>query len=202
MTQDNGFLDRALARVSPGAARDYAFTHWSMPGKPTEETVGLLPVPAVDPERFLARVMDVDHYVGHVDHVVESRAIADPAYTPPAAVRFYQRVKIPILGDIHQELVLRRVDSRNGFVIAAWSLLERETAALSPKVAIRSQYSDGAWLVAPGRVGYALSSAPRRDDVGFLKWKALTLGADAAASGVVRNNIECMARWAAQQGGG
>ena len=47
-------------------------------------------------------------------------------------------------------------------------------------------------------VGYALSSAPRRDDVGFLKWKALTTGADVAASRVIKDNIAAMARWAAR----
>ena len=50
-----------------------------------------------------------------------------------------------------------------------------------------------------GTLGYALSSAPRRDDVGFLKFKALTSGADAAASRVVKSNIEGMARWASRR---
>jgi hypothetical protein len=44
-------------------------------------------------------------------------------------------------------------------------------------------------------LGYAFGSAPKRDDVGFLKWKALTSGADAAAGRVLRANIEGMARW-------
>jgi hypothetical protein len=35
--------------------------------------------------------------------------------------------------------------------------------------------------------------------VGFLKWKALTSGADAAASRVLRANVEGMARWAARR---
>ncbi len=83
-----------------------------------------------------------------------------------------------------------------GYQIASWRLLEEETAALSGKMAIRSQYSDGAWLVAPGVVAYALSSAPRREDVGFIKWKALTTGADVAAAKVIRENIAAMARWA------
>src|SRR6185503_14229452 len=97
-------------------------------------------------------VMDVDHYVGPIPHVTESRAIADPRYVLPEKVRFYQRVNIPILGEIHQQ-------------VAAWHLCAPETEALSPKKAIRAQYSDGAWLVAPGVVGYALTSAPKRDDV-------------------------------------
>ena len=67
------------------------------------------------------------------------------------------------------------------------------------KTGARSEYNVGAWLIGNGTLGYALSSAPRRDDVGFLKFKALTSGADAAASRVVKSNIEGMARWAAKR---
>jgi hypothetical protein len=142
--------------------------------------------------------MDVGAYVGPIPHVVASRRTEDPAYPGPGMVRFYQRVKIPLLGDVHQEIVLERAGSHAGYEIAAWHMLDRETAALSSKEAIRSQYSDGAWLVGDGVVGYALSSCPRREDVGFLKWKALTTGADVAASKVIRDNIAAMARWASR----
>ncbi|MBI4951236.1 MAG: hypothetical protein HY908_04330 [Myxococcales bacterium] len=194
------FLDRVLGRVSASGVREYTFHHWQEPGKPTAEAVGVLPVPGVDAERFLGRVMDVGHYLGHIDHVVESRVVADPAYAPPEAVRFYQRVKIPLVGDVHQEVAMRRLAPRQGFEIAEFHLLARETEVLSPKVAARSAYADGAWLVAPGLVAYALSSAPRREDVGFVKWKVLTTGADVAAGKVIRGNIEGMARWAAAPG--
>jgi hypothetical protein len=140
----------------------------------------------------------VDHYVGNVAHVTECRAIADPAYTPPAKVRFYQRIKIPLLGEIHHELVLEMAGTHGGFEVAAWSMLERETEKLSTRVGMRSQYSDGAWLAMPGLVAYAFSSAPRREDVGFLKWKAMTAGADVAAPKVLRENIDGTARWAAR----
>ena len=56
-----------------------------------------------------------------------------------------------------------------------------------------------AQVAAPGRLGYALGSAPRRDDVGFLKFKAMTAGADAAATRVLRANIEGLGRWAARR---
>lgn len=193
-----GFIERVLERMPKGAVRDYEFHHWSVPGKPTDEAVGVLAVPEADAERVLARVMDVDRYVGNVGHVVESRAIADAAYQMPKMVRFYQRIKIPLLGEVHHEIVLERIGERDGWEIAQWHMLERETEALSKKLGMRSQYSDGAWLVRPGIVGYALSSAPRRDDVGLLKWKALTTGADVAASKVIRENIDGMARWAAR----
>ena len=46
-----------------------------------------------------------------------------------------------------------------------------------------------------GVVGYALSSSPRKDDVGRLKFAALTKGADAGAARMVRANIEGMVAW-------
>jgi hypothetical protein len=194
----NDFLTRVLGRMpAPGSVGDYVFKSWSAPGKVTDEALGVLAVAGVDVERFLGRVMDLDAYVGPIPHVVTSRVIPDPAYPPPRSARFYQRVKIPLLGDVPQELVIERAGAHSGWEIAAWHMLEKETAALS-KDAIRGQYNDGAWLVGPGVVGYALSSAPRRDDVGFLKWKALTTGADVAASKVIRDNIAAMARWAAR----
>ena len=199
MSRANQFVERVLQRVRADGVRAYEFHHWSLPGKVTEETVGLLPVPDLDPEALLARVLDVNHYVGNVDHVVECRSVADPAIEPtaaPGAVRFYQRIKVPLLGDVHHELVLRRLEGApGGFQIAAWEMLERETEALPAKRGIRSAYNDGAWLVAPGLVGYALSSCPRREDVGLLKWKAMTSGAEMAASRMIRENIEGMVRW-------
>jgi hypothetical protein len=200
MSEIPPFLSRVLERAPRGGAgvTDYVFMHWAAPGKITEEAFGLLPVPGVDAKRFLTRVMDLGHYQGPIPHVVESRVISDPAYALPSKARFYQRVKIPLLGDVHQELAIELLGEHSGYEIASWHMLERETAALSPKAGIRGQYNDGAWLVAPGVVGYALSSAPRREDVGFLKWKALTAGADVAASKVIRDNIAAMARWAAQ----
>jgi hypothetical protein len=199
MSELSPFLTRVLERAPRAGAgvTDYVFKHWSVPGKPTEEALGLLPVPNVDAKRFLGKVMDLDRYKGPIPHVVESRVVTDPAYPPPAKARFYQRIKIPLLGDVHQEIAIELVGEHSGYDIAAWRMLERETAALSTKDGIRGQYNDGAWLVGSGVVGYALSSAPRRDDVGFLKWKALTSGADVAASKVIRDNIAAMARWAA-----
>jgi len=194
----NEFLDRVFQRVSSTDIDEYLFEHWPVGGKPTDEGVGILPVPGADPERILQRVFDVDHYVGNVGHVVQCRAIPDAAYKPPQKVRFYQRIKIPLLGEVHHELVLERMGKIKGFEVASWHMLARETEALNSKSTIRSQYNDGAWLVAPGLVGYALSSAPRRSDVGLLKWKAMTAGADVAASKVVRDNIQGMSAWAAR----
>lgn len=199
METNNEFLARVLKRIGSPTVTSFRFDSWSHAGKPTSEGVGLLPVPGVDAEKFFARVMDLDHYVGPIPHVVESRSVPDPRCQAPGQVHFYQRVKVPLIGDLHQESVITRLPAQSGFELVAWQLLEKETEALSPKTAIRAGYSDGVWMVAPGVVGYALSAAPRRDDVGFIKWKALTTGADAAASRVLRANMECVGRWAARR---
>ena len=197
MSDLNPFLKRVLERLPPDGkgVRDWVFKSWSVPGKITEEALGILPVPGVDAEKFLGKVLDLDHYRGPIPHVTESRLVADPRFVPPAKNRFYQRVKIPLLGEVHQEMVLERSGNHSGWEIASWTMLEQETAALSPKVGIRGQYNDGAWLVAPGVVAYALSSCPRREDVGFIKWKALTTGADVAAAKVIKDNIAAMFAW-------
>jgi hypothetical protein len=117
-------------------------------------------------------------------------------FHPPEKKRFYQRIKVPVIGSVHHELVLIRAGQVDDYEVAYWYMLEEETKALGKKKGFRSQYNDGAWLIKPGVVGYALSSAPIREDVGFLKWKALTIGADVAVSKVIRDNIEGMSRWA------
>ena len=162
-------------------------------GRPTSEGFGIGPVAGADPEKLIAAVMDLDHYVGNIEHVAVCRTIKDERF--PDGRRFYQRLDLPLLGTIHHELVLRDLGTRDGYRVAAWEVLRAETDALSAKEGFRSDYNVGAWLAAPGVVGYALASAPKRDDVGFLKWKALTTGADVAASKVLRANIEGMARW-------
>lgn len=195
----SAFVDRIFQRIPRLPPTDYVFFHWGWGGRPTDEGFGMLPIAGMNAEGVAAAIMDVDHYRGNVEHVVECRAIADSRYTPPERVRFYQRIDIPMLGAVHHELVLQRMGSRQGYEILAWDLLKSETDALNPKQGARSDYNSGAWLVGNGVLGYALASAPKRDDVGFLKFKALTSGADAAASRVIKTNIEGMAKWAARR---
>jgi hypothetical protein len=193
------FVERVLPKLPAGAPSDLAFHHWPHGGRATDEAVGALAVAGADPARVMAAVMDVDHYVRNVEHVAACRSIPDPRYTGPDVVRFYQRVELPLLGAMHHELVLHRLGVRNGWEVAAWHVLRAETDALSTKDGFRSDYNHGAWFAKDGVVAYALGSAPKRDDVGFLKWKALTSGADVAASRVLKANIEGMARWAARR---
>lgn len=195
------FVDRVLARApaSTSPPAQFQLQSWAHGGRPTDEGLGLLAIPGLDPQKAIDAVMDVDHYRGNLDHVQVCRSINDPRYLTPGAVRFYQRLDVPMLGVIHHELVLSRLEGRKGYLIAGWEVLKPETAALSAKDGIRSDYNHGVWIAAPGLLGYAFGSAPKRDDVGFLKWKALTAGADVAAGRVLRANIEGLARWAAKR---
>lgn len=193
------FLSRVLSRAPTAPPARFELASWPHGGRPTDEGFGILAIPGLDPQKAIDAVMDVDHYVGNVEHVSACRSIPDARFVAPDAVRFYQRLDVPLLGALHHELVLRRLGTHQGFLVAGWDILTPETNALSAKDGFRSDYSHGLWLAAPGMLGYAFGSAPKRDDVGFLKWKALTSGADAAASRVLRANIEGMARWAARR---
>ncbi len=187
------FVDRVFRNLpSPGGR--FAFSAWQHAGKSTKEGVGVLPT-AVDVEQVVARVMDVDHYVGNIDFVEQCRSVDDPAFEPPAAVRFYQAVKIPVIGRLHHELVLEDLGERDGWQVLAW-YLHPASERLSSKDGVRSEYNDGAWLVRPDALAYALSSAPKKSDVGRLKFAALTKGADAGASRAIQANIEGLLKWA------
>ena len=199
MGESEQFLERVVPHFPATPPTTFTFKHWPFGGRPTEEAFALMPVPGADPERIVAAIMDLDHYTGNIDHVVESRTIADPRFLPPDHVRFYQRVNLPLLGAVHLELALHRRGVLHGYSIVAWELLQAETDRLDPKLGFRSDYNLGAWILAPGVVGYCLASAPKRADVGFIKWKALTTGADVAAPAVLKGNIEGMARWAARR---
>ncbi|TNE92643.1 MAG: hypothetical protein EP330_01475 [Deltaproteobacteria bacterium] len=197
--EHEAFVDRVLQRLSSSPPTAFSFQSWKHAGRPTEEGFGIMPIAGVDPEKVAGAVMDLDHYVGNVEHVSECRIIADDRFSPPASARFYQRVDIPLLGAVQHELALHDLGEKGGYRVLAWHVLRGETDALDAKKGFRSDYNHGAWFAAPGVLGYALGSAPKRDDVGFLKWKALTRGADAAASRVLKANIEGMAAWAARR---
>ena len=194
--EHEAFVERILSRL-PAAFSGFYFDSWQHGGRPTKEGFAMMKIAGVDPAKVMDAVMDVDHYVGNIDHVTACRSIADPRFVPPEKVRFYQKLSIPIIGAIHHELVLHRLGSQQGYDIAAWGVLRSETDALSSRDGFRSDYNHGAWIAGPGMLGYALGSAPKRDDVGFLKWKAMTKGADAAAARVLKANLEVVARWAA-----
>lgn len=187
------FVDRVFRNLPPVGGK-FGFSAWKNGGQPTKEGVGILPTSGVDVDAMARCIMDVDHYRGNVDHVEECRTVPDGAYSPPQSVRFYQRIKIPVLGSVHHELVLEDLGDRDGWRVLAWHM-HPGTASLDKKKGARSDYNVGAWLLKSDAVGYSLSSAPKRDDVGRLKFAALTKGADAGATQVVQANIEGMIRW-------
>ncbi len=191
------FLDRVFRNI-PAASnppQTFLFKSWEVDGKITNEGIGLMPVSAIDPEKLIARVMDVDHYVGNIDYVKECRGIPDPRFSPPHAVRFYQYLDLPMISNVHHELVLVDGGTRKGYRYAYWYMLEPETKRLDPNKGARSAFNIGAWIVSPKAVGYALSSWPMREDVGYLSWKAMTSGADLAAKSTIENNIKGMISW-------
>jgi hypothetical protein len=192
------FLGRVLERVPEGGAgvTGYQFEHWEWKGRPTHEAVGLKAIPGVDSKELVARIMNVDGYPGKIAHVDAARSDPDPAFLPPGKVRFFQVVSVPNVARVQQELVLVDAGTIKGYRLVYWYLLKDQTRALDPKRAARSGFNVGAWLVAPGVVGYALSTWPQREDVNALQWISLTAGQNALAKVVVEGNIDGMAEWA------
>lgn len=188
------FLDRVFSNL-PRAGSRFEYKAWRHQGRPTQEGVGVLPSPGVDVDKMAAAVLDLDHYVGNIEFCVESRVVADSRFSPPATTRFYQRVKIPVLGSLHHELLMEDKGERDGWRVLSWYDLGPENDALSAKAGARTEYNVGAWLIKPDAIAYALSSCPRKQDVGRLKYAALTKGADAGAAKVLQGNIEGMLKW-------
>ena len=191
----SAFLDRVFPHIPKLSPTRFAFEAWRHGGRPTSEGVGVLPGVTCDVESMVARIMDVGSYVGPVKYVVESRAVPGPQHQPPKAVRFYQRIKVPVLAEMQMELVMTDFGVRDGFRVLAWDQVNDATERLNPKRGARTEYNLGAWLLKSDAVGYALASSPRKSDVGRLKFAALTRGADAGAASVVKANIEGMLAW-------
>lgn len=190
------FLERVFKALPSPLVEEFTFSAWAVTGNPTKEGFGILKVASpVDVDRLARLVMDVDHYKGNLDHVVECRTVPDVRFHPPMTVRFHQKVNIPMVNDLQHELVLNDAGVRSGYRVLFWYDLETETAALNPADGARSAYSVGMWLISKDAVGYGVSNAPMRSDVSSFEWTALTTGSDALASPVVKNNIEGLIAW-------
>lgn len=189
------FLDRVFAHLPAGVPTAYKFESWEQSGKPTDEGVGLMPAPGTNVEAMVKRIMDVDHYKGNIDAVMESRSLKDSRFTPPKSVRFYQRINLSLIGEMQMDLVLIDDGVRKGYRTVYWYLNKPETKALDRAKGMRSDYNVGAWLISDKAVGYALSSAPLKDDCTWVQWQSLTTGADMAAKPVVETNIKGMINW-------
>ena len=191
------FLERVLARAPAcgEGVEGYQFQSWSQEGHPTREGLGLKAIPGVDVAEVVARIMDVDGYRENLAHVVDCRPLGDGKPRQPDRVRFHQVLGVPGVARIQQDLEMIDAGTIRGYRVVTWRLLEDETETLDPRDGARSASNVGAWLVAPGVLGNAISSWPRREDVNFLQWKALTGGADRMAKSVVEGNLDGMAEW-------
>src|ERR1017187_2914694 len=116
------FLGRVLEKIPEGrtAITGYQFWHWESKGKPTDEAIGLKAIPGADPDELIARVMNVDGYVGNLAHVEASRSEKGSALKPPENVRFFQVVSVPRIARIQHELALVDAGTVKGYRVAYW----------------------------------------------------------------------------------
>ncbi|MBK9435931.1 MAG: hypothetical protein IPN52_12825 [Micrococcales bacterium] len=75
----------------------------------------------------------------------------------------------PIIGRIQVQIHLSDFGERDGYRIVAWDQDDEGTEALNKKQGARTAYNLGAWLLTDDAVGYALSTAPLKSDVGTLE---------------------------------
>ena len=187
------FLDRVMPHVADLNPDRFSHTSWRFEKRPTSEGVGMLPNPDTDVESMVAHILDVEAYPDNVRYVegvdlVERRSDSDVTYV--------QHMNLPLIGRIQVQIHLSDYGMRDGFRVVAWDQDDEATEALDKKQGARTAYNLGAWLLADDAVGYALSSAPRKSDVGTLKYMAMTKGADATAGEVLKQNIQGMIAWA------
>ncbi len=194
------FLRRVLDALPPlnDPLLEPAFLHWPIEGKVTQESVLAKDVPRIEPDALIARVMDVNGYVGRIGYVEVSQVVDDSAFVLPGERRCLQRVRVPGITKVQHELVLVDAGLIDGYRVAYWYLLENETSALDPAVGARSAFNIGAWFVAPGRVGYAMSSWPRREDLNAFQWFTMTRVADTVARRLLLETLDSMCAWALQ----
>lgn len=186
------FVDRVVPHMAELNRDKYSYKSWRFQGRPTSEGVGLVPNLDVDIEAMVAHVLDVEAYPDNVKYVestemVEKRSDSDFTYI--------QRMNLPVLGRIQVVINLADFGERDGYRIVAWDQDDAATDALDKKRGMRSAYNLGAWLIREDAVAYALSAAPKKSDVGTLKYLAMTKGADVTGADVVRQNIEAMFAW-------
>ena len=191
-------LDEVLTRMPPAGSgvAESQFHHWTVPGAPTRAALGIRGVPGMDPDALIRRVMEVDGYEGRIAHVLVNESRSAPAEEAPGRVLFTQRINVPGIAEIQHELELVDAGTIRGYRVAYWSLLPEETAAMDQGLGARSESNVGIGLAAPGVVGYAFHSWPRRDDLNRFQWFSLTTGAAVAAKQIVERNIDDMADWA------
>ncbi|MCH9720210.1 MAG: hypothetical protein K0U60_10120 [Actinomycetia bacterium] len=186
------FLDRVMPHLTKLPTDKFNHTSWRYENRPTSEGVGILPA-QVNLDIMASCILDAEHYPENVKYV-ESVEIVDRR--SPTDVSYIQRMSLPVLGKMQVQIDLAEIPSRDGWRIIAWDQNDAGTEELDKKQGARTAYNLGAWLLRDDAIAYALSSAPVKKDVGTLKYMAMTKGADAMASDVLKQNIEGMIAWA------
>ena len=186
------FLDRVMPHLGKLPTDKFNHTSWRFENRPTSEGVGILPA-QVNLDIMAGCILDAEHYPENVKYV-ESVEIVDRQ--SPTDVSYIQRMSLPVLGKMQVQIDLTEIPSRDGWRIIAWDQNDAGTEELDKKQGARTAYNLGAWLLRDDAIAYALSSAPVKKDVGTLKYMAMTKGADAMASDVLKQNIEGMIAWA------
>lgn len=186
------FLDRVMPHLAKLPTDKFNHTSWRFENRPTSEGVGILPA-QVNLDIMAGCILDAEHYPENVKYV-ESVEIVDRQ--SPTDVSYIQRMSLPVLGKMQVQIDLTEIPSRDGWRIIAWDQNDAGTEELDKKQGARTAYNLGAWLLRDDAIAYALSSAPVKKDVGTLKYMAMTKGADAMASDVLKQNIEGMIAWA------
>lgn len=187
------FLQRVLPHADDLSRDRFNHVSWRYENRPTSEGVGLLPHYDTDIEAMVEHILAVEDYPDNVKFVEEVE-IVDRA--SDSEVTYVQRMNLPLIGHIQVQINLADYGDLDGYRVVAWYQDEEGTAALDKKRGARTAYNLGAWLLQDDAVAYALSSAPLKSDLGTLKYMAMTKGADAGASEVLRQNIEGMIKWA------
>ena len=125
------------------AVTGYQFWHWDWKGNPTDQAVGLKAIPGADPDELIARVMDVDSYVGNLAHVEVCRSENSSLAKPSQKIRFFQLISVPRLARIQYELVLVDAGTTKGYRVAYWYLEKDKTDSLDPKAGARATTISG-----------------------------------------------------------
>lgn len=186
------FLDRVMPHLAKLPTDKFNHTSWRFESRPTSEGVGILPA-EVNLDVMAHCILDAENYPENVKYV-ESTEIVDRRSATD--VSYIQRMSLPVLGKMQVQIDLAEIESRDGWRIIAWDQNDEGTEELNKKQGARTAYNLGAWLLRDDAIAYALSSAPVKKDVGTLKYVAMTKGADAMASDVLKQNIEGMIAWA------
>jgi hypothetical protein len=194
-TRSQQFLDRVFPHVAELNQDRFSSKTWKFEKRPTNEGLGMIPRLTIDVENLVARILDVEAYPSNVKYVADCQILERESET---SFTYVQHMSLPLLGKVQSAMDIADFGEQDGFRLVAWNQNRSATDALNKKQGFRTEYNLGAWLIKPDSVAFALSSCPRKSDVGGLKFAIMTRGADATAGEVLRQNIAGMTDWAAR----